>query len=489
MNIVYAVPLFSGEKQWRAQVSSLLGEAGYVLDFAGVKGDGETDDGPGLQRAVDENPQIILTPPANFYLINTPINIPSERAIVGTSGDGVFAGIECRSTGTNDMFVAGGSNISISGLYLSHYGSAGSIWKNVQKDNVSLERCIVFGQNPSATDPLIYNSGSIGWYLNNRYTNERTAAWTLELDSTGGLSSIQTQVIVGNFAGNGNGILIHTSDNTNRPEGINLAQLNCVMNGGVNLQIAQVLGCYSTACTYDIGGFNSIILKPKGQGIDDLVFTSGYVATPNQLTGTAIFHDKTDGGPLARVIIDGTLIQDTGAGVFLDSTAVDITIMAHFNDIAGSAVKSNQSRKVTLAPGSTYEAVGNNIELIDGGAGGPFVVDGQQFDPAGGILLTVTHPDNFVFGTTNTGRRLAGRGSLATNDSASPSGTYVSVPHDLAGTPRLDSIQACLVATSLVISPGATLTPISANSTTIVVQVFFTVVSPGNYLINVFASL
>lgn len=464
-----------------------------VKDYGAVC-DGVTDDASAIQSAINSNKWITFPVEGcvGAYVINTTVDVPAGRSLIGVVGaGGGVNGTAIKTTSSVTTLQISGSAVSISGLSFTHSGAAGLIIRNLQNDAIDIVNNSFWASAAGNTNPVIRTAGSTGWIRENRFTNQRTDAFTIYIDRSSGHISIENHIELNYFGGVGKGILIASSDNSGRPEGVFITN-NTFINTNVNLYVEQILQLTVTSNVFDQGNSYQVHLKPSGPGIEGVQFTGNYFSTPNQPTnGISIYHDNANpASPLTKVGIVNNMIAYTGYGIVLYSAADAITINDNqFVSIGTNSIQAQNSKRVTITNNTMSASSTNNINLSDGSSGGPFIVDANQFDPSGAVTFTKTTPSKFKFGSENTGKQLAGWSSLCTNSTSNPTGSYLSIPHGLASTPDPSKIIVNLITNGLVVTPGPTLAVTGITSTYIYVQVFYAQAVAGNYCVNAYASM
>ena len=462
-------------------VENKLSQYVSVKDFGAV-GDGVTNDAAAFNAALAASTSVYV--PAGSYAINTTLNIPAGTVLFGAG-----VGSSITTSANINTFTVNGNVVSISGLNVSHSGN-GSIVYAPQRESLSVQKCILTGTGAGA-QPLIYTSGSFAAIRENTLTALRTFGPCVTLDRTGTVINIESHIEMNRFGGTGYGIRVISSDNSARPEGVYITN-NSFICTDENLHIEQVLQCIVANNVFDQAGNYNIVLKPVNTGIQDIQFNCNYFSTPNQTTtGVCIFHDNTNPAvPLSQVGIVNNTFSFTGYGLVLNKGCVDTTVTSNtFTAIGNTGIILNEAAKIAIVANTFFAVTSNNLAMTDGATGGEFSVDSNQFASNVPVLRTVTNPANFFFGPTNTGRQLAGWSSTSTNNTASPSGSTITIPHGLDGTPPFTRINVSFVADTLVPTAAATAWVDSADATNIYAKVNFAVTTPGSYYVTAYASV
>lgn len=428
----------------------------------GAVGDGVADELAALQAAANGAERLDL--PAGTFKLSGPIGLSANAKFIG-AGRGVTV---ITMTADADMVTINGSAVEIRGVSFLHTGN-GRIVNASHDDDLVIEECELQATSAAATSSLIECSGSFLALRRNVITNNRTGAgaYALKLDRTTGALDIESHIQQNRIAGNGRGLWIGSSDNSARPEGINMTDnsLFCLME---NLTIEQLLQASVTSNVFDQTNDKNIILKPVNTGIQNVEIGSNYIATPNQLTtGTGIYHDNTNpASPLGNLSIINNSFSFCGTG-------------ARFRTPANAIIAGN-----------TFASIGTaNLDIADGASGGPFIIDANAFDTAKPVTLTVTAASKFILGAVNSGRKLSGWSSTATDTTAKASGSTITIPHGLSGTPDKAKIVTSIVGNVAVFSAATQPIVTAVDGTNITVLVTYTAGTPGTYTVNAWASL
>jgi hypothetical protein len=466
-------------------VQAKLRQTVSVKDFGAV-GDGVTDDSAAFQAAVNAH-QCVEIPVGN-YLINTSINVPDNRTIFGQGGN---YGTNIVTNGNVNTFNVG-KTCSIRYIFFTHNGD-GIIINAPQKEALDLQDNVFFATSVGATKPLVYVSGSFAEITENNFNNARYNGFAVEINRTSGLIHIESHIALNFFGGGGSAIIVRSSDNSARPEGIHVTE-NSFIGLHENLRVEQVLQMIISDNVFDQGGSYNVIFEPKNTGIQSVQLTGNYFSTPNnQVSGVAVVHLNPNVAiPLSQIGFTDNSFAFCGFGCAFYAPASDITFVGNaFCPIGDTAIVLNGTTKNVIT-GNTFSTVTSaNLSLTDGASGGPFSVDANQFDQTASNknIFTITNRNKFFFGQTNTGLSLCNWSSFATNSTTKPNASYIYIAHGLQATPSREKILVYLCPNTLAISPGATVNVVAVDSTNIQVQVFFTVVTNGTYSINCFASI
>lgn len=465
----------------KATFSMIKGASANVLDY-GATADGVTDDAAAFTAALAASSSVYV--PVGSYAINTTVNIPANRVLFGA---GVGTSI---ATSTNiNTFTVNGNVVTIDSLNVTHSGN-GSIIHAPQRESLTVTNSRLVGSGAGAF-PLVYTSGSFAALRFNNFVSSRTFGPCVTLDRTAGVINIESHIEQNRFGGTGYGIRVISSDNSARPEGVYITN-NSFICTDENLHIEQVLQCIVSNNVFDQAGSYNIVLKPVNTGIQDIQFSCNYFSTPNQTTlGVCIFHDNTNPAvPLSQVGIVNNTFSFSGYGLVLKEGCVDATVSSNtFTAIGNTGIILDKASKISVIGNTFFAVTTYNMAMTDGVAGGEFSVDANQFASNVPVLRVVTNENNFFFGQTNSGRKLAGWSSFSTNNTASPSGSTITIPHGLDGTPPFTRINVSFVADTLVPTAAASAWVDSADATNIYAKVNFAVTTAGSYYVTAFASL
>jgi len=413
-----------------------------VRDFGAVC-DGVTDNGPAFRAAfaVARVVRYDLEGCASHYRIRTSVTTPAGGSLIGPA-DGTAVPLGIITDDPIDTFVAGGPQWSITNARIQHDGASGMAINGGFASYGTLSRSAIIGNVAGNTSPLVQTGGSLITVDSNTFTNNRVGAYAFTIYGDGTTASpIVLRVSSNNFGGPGMGLSVGSAGNVKRPEGIYLTNNHCFLTNTC-LVVNSALDIRSVGNTWDIGSGNQVVLAAAGEGIDLASFTDDYFSTLN----TAVSPAATNvngvclqvSGPVSRLTVRSKFAY-CGYGIAsTDGVSSYLTIGSTFLNIGNIALNLQGVKGVTLS-GNTCTSCAYNFILADGAAGGPFVLNDNQWDPAGAIGLTRTNAPKFRFGNGNSGVVLAGYSAGAT---AVPStGCYtVAIPHGLAGVPDMGRI-------------------------------------------------
>lgn len=456
-----------------------------VKDFGAVA-DGVTDDAAAFTAALAAATSVFV--PAGTYLINSTVTVPAGRTLTGAGR----ASTTINTTTNNTVLNITGNSVQVDGIKFDNAGT-GRIISAPLRESVTIERCEFASSAAASTNALIYSSGSFATIRDNALTSLRTnaAAYALILDRTTGVINIESSVHENRFGGTGKAIWIGSSDTSPRPEGILITE-NTFIGTAENLVIETVLQATIADNVFDQGNAKQVVLKPVNTGIENVQFTGNYFSTPNQTTsGVGVEHDNTNPAvPLRYITFTGNTFAFCGFGLALKTGASRVTAMGNtFAAIGSGGISLNQAQTCVVI-GNTFGSItGSNLVLTDGASGGPFIIDGNQFDSAAGNVFTKTSADKFVFGGTNQGRKMGGWISAATNTTTTASGGYLAIPHGLDGTPRKERIITSVIGDVAAFLPTPTARVASVDATNVTVELSYTAAVPGAYFVSAWVSL
>ncbi len=437
-NIFYVPPGTGGTSRDLGDVLAAMGDVrGY-----GAKCDGVTDDGPAINRTLATNKTALINGNgcSGAFIVNTSIVLPGKHALIW-SASGTSQTAQMVTNANVDTVVVTGDSYSIENANVTHNGN-GKILSLGNARYGEVVRPYLAATMASATSPLIYLKGSETTITSARLTNNRTNGQALTVDSTGGVSAIINRINDLTVGGNGPGVLVQTSDNTNRPEGVYLNQFHYI--GSVNaMLVTQVNGLYVTNSTFDIG--SGISFKPVGQGINNVEITGGYISTPSALTtGVCVNIDGSavPASNIGHLDIKGTQFSYCGYGIVSQTAGAlgSMTVSgAQMSNVANAYALTNVTGTVSIGGGSQYTAMGNNGVFSDG-AGGKFVFGDNFWDVGKSISTTQATPANWIFGDGNVGVKLAGTAAATTGTIGAAGCSALAIPHGLVSAPNIDKV-------------------------------------------------
>jgi len=460
-----------------------------VRDFGAVC-DGATDNGPAFRAAfaVARVVRYDLEGCASHYLINTTVTIPPGASLIGP-GDGSSYPLGIRTSAAVDGFTVGGDQWSVSNARIQHDGASGMAINGGFASYGTLSRSAIIGNVAGNTSPLVQTGGSLITLDSTTFTNNRVGAYAFTIYGNGTTSPIVLRVSNINLGGPGMGLSVGSAGNVKRPEGIYLTNNHCFLTNTC-LVVNSALDIRSVGNTWDIGGGNQVVLAGVGEGIDLASFTDDYFSTLNTAVSPAATNANgvclQVSGSVSRLTVRSKFAY-CGYGIAsTDGVSSYLTIGSTFLNVANIALNLQGVKGVTLS-GNTCTSCAYNFILADGAAGGPFVLNDNQWDPAGAIGLTRTNAPKFRFGNGNSGVVLAGYSAGAT---AVPStGCYtVAIPHGLAGVPDMGRITLTPGVAEGTMS-NVTATVAGADGSTISAQVCATVQAAGVVRVTANASL
>lgn len=469
----------------KVSYSMINGAPVNVLDF-GADPTGSDDSSAAFQAAVDASANVVV--PEGTFLINTPVDVADNVTIQGQGSNSITI---VKTTGDVNTFNVGDA-CYINDIYFLHEGD-GIVINATQKEALHLTNNTFYTTKTASTKPAVYVSGSFAWIRNNSFNNVRADGYAISADRTAGLIHIESHIEENTFGGSGNGIKIWSSDNSARPEGFYISN-NTFIGTHENLRIEQILQCSISNNVFDQGGNYNVIFDPKNTGVQNIQLFGNYFSTPNQgTTGVAVAHlNPTPGIPLSQISFTNNTFAFCGIGINILSPALDILVVGNtFTAIGNNAIGMNGVIKASIISNSFNAITTANLSLTDGAAGGPYSVDGNQFDDNATYknIFTRTDTSKFLFGQTNSKVKLCGWSTYATDTTAKPSGSYIAIPHGLQDAPDKTKILAYVCLNTATSTVGATVNVAAVDSINVTVQLFYTLGSAGTYSVNLFASV
>jgi hypothetical protein len=424
--------------------------------------------------------------PAGSYTIDSTVTVPAGKTVIGAGRNSVII-----NTSTNvTVFDITGNGVSIEGITFDNAGT-GRIVSAPQRESLTIERCAFQSAAAASTNALVYTSGSFATIRDNVFVTLRTnaAAYALVIDRTSGAINIESSVHENRFGGTGRAMLVYSSDNSPRPEGVLITD-NTFIGTSNNLVIETVLQATVANNVFDQGNTAQIILKPVNTGIENVQFVGNYFSTPNQpVTGVAVGHDNTNPAvPLRHLSFTGNTFAFCGFGLSLKNGASRATVTGNTFAACANGIDLSQAQTCVVTSNTFGTISAANLILTDGASGGPFIVDGNQFDSAAGNVITRTSNTKFIFGGTNQGKPLAGWVSASTDTTTTPSGGFLAIPHGMSGTPRKDRIIVTVADDVAQFLPTPTAKVAAVDATNITVELSFTVAVPGAYFVSAWVS-
>jgi hypothetical protein len=423
---------------------------------------GAADDGPAIQDAVNRFSVVFLSDGgcARALVINTTINIPAGHSIKAF-GSGWARSLVVKTTADVSTFSAAGDNVSIEGLYIAHTGSAGYAIDCGVYNYCTLRDIEAWGVNGTDASAVVHTRGAQSVMDHLRVVNCRPNAFAVDIDGssrpsvyaatvndilTKSVIFASSQPAVCNGASNlGRGIHIWSSDNSARPEGINISDTVVQMEANTNLRVEQVNNLNLLGDTFDSSAGVSIELYPVNTGIAGLEIVGGYIATPlNTQSGVCVKYNTGSAAPMREVKIHGVDFGICGYGVVFapatQSNASDLSIEGNTFGSIGAAAIDVQNWRTAHIRGNTVQSAVQNMTLADGSSGGPYDVDGNAWDSTASMSITETTPFNFHFGDGNTGTVLSGYAAATTGIISASGCVSLAIPIRAPIPPNPDKI-------------------------------------------------
>lgn len=421
------------------------------------------------------------------YTINSTVDVPANKVIRGEGRTATTVNTTTNGTVLNIT----GNNVMIEGIKFDNAGT-GRIISAPQRENVTVERCEFSSAAAASTNALVYMSGSFATVRDNVFTTLRTGAgaYALVIDRTSGAINIESSVHENRFGGTGKALWVGSSDTSPRPEGVLITD-NTFIGTDDNLVIETVLQCTVANNVFDQGDAQQVILKPVNTGIENVQFIGNYFSTPNDtVNGVGVSHDNTNPTvPLRHVSFTGNTFAFCGFGLGLKAGASRVTITGNTFAASANGISLDQAATCVVTSNTFGSMSASNLILTDGAAGGPFIVDANQFDSAAGNVITRTSNNKFIFGGGNQGKPLAGWCSVSTTTTSTPSGGFLNIPHGLDGTPRLDRIITSVVGNVAQFFPTPTAKVAAVDATNITVEMDYTAAVGGSYFVSAWVSV
>lgn len=475
----------SGSGATARTVQDKMRDTVSVKDFGAV-GDGVTNDAAAFTAALAA--ATTVTVPAGTYLVNSTVTMPAGRTLIGAGR----ASTTINTTGNDTVLNVTGNNVQIDGITFDNAGT-GRIVSAPQRESVTIERCSFQSAAAASTNALVYCSGAFATVRDNTFTTLRTnaASYALAFDRTDGAINIESSIHENRFGGTGKAIWVGSSDTSPRPEGVLITE-NTFIGTNTNLVIETVLQATVANNVFDQGNATQVVLKPVNTGIENVQFTGNYFSTPNELAnGVGIEHDNTNpAAPLRHITFAGNTFAFCGFGLALKAGSSRASIVGNtFAAIGSAGISLDQAQACVISNNTFGSVTGSNMVLTDGAAGGPFIIDGNQFDSTAGNVFAKTSADKFIFGGTNQGRKMGGWVSVSTDTTTTASGGFLAIPHGLDGTPRKDRIITSVVGDVAAFVPTPTAHVAAVDATNITVELDYTAAVGGSYFVSAWVSL
>lgn len=428
-----------------------------------------------------------------MFTLTTPLVISGPLRIFAPAGGDPFSNGFNR-TGAGDLIqITAANSVTVSGLYLLHSGTSGEVVKITTGESHEVSDCELRATNVTGTGTMLTFRGSNTYIENNRFTNLRAGQYTIVMDRTAGLININSAIRENYFGGTGKGILVHSSDASPRPEGLEFSQNACILTGGYQLEIRALLGLRFSNNMMDQAIDGCVYFNPdigNVEGID--IAGPNFLSTASEATGVsggvAIGVNAAAAGKLVDISVSGpNTISQSAYGISFPANVEGFKIDgATFSTIDQTALNIQQA-KTGIIQNNQYRNLTSNMAIADGAAGGPYNILGNQFQSSAALTITATDKSKFNW-RDNTGKKTSGWSSAATPTISAGTSSYLAVPHGLTATPSIDRI----VASVLEVSGGFTGVSCkidTIDATNITFELYYTVVTAGVLRINVWCEL
>ncbi len=285
----------------------------------GAVGDGIHDDTQVIQQALDQARKYNLTVyfPQGTYLITQSLNIKfsavSQILLLGEGCDKTkLVGSDSLSGAMINSLLSNGFNIQdisfdhqgtgscIEAWYLNAYRCSFS-----QADENGADLVIFTGSNCRITECSFNVKNKTAYAVcHSKYPNRY---------ETSGIA-INSYIIDSTFMGNGNGIVINSTEDNNRVEGLKINGNIFTNSGEVQIMVETIFHCDISNNIMNASGGSSIVINPQGLLVDGL-----YICSNDIQAAVAGIYEEVGSRSSARVHIGNNIIHDSEYGVFIQS--------------------------------------------------------------------------------------------------------------------------------------------------------------------------
>ncbi len=458
------------------------------LDVAMFGCVGAGDESAKLQLAIDAAilSGVTLTGTGS-YTSNTALTASSKISIY-KEGDCIAQSFKISTSSTNDILKIQGDASSIIGLTLEHTGSAGRLLSIEDCQAVSVENLRLIAVHAACADPIIYFHGSNTYIKKCRTDNLRPNAWSIDCDRTTGLLNINSNVDDNYFGGTGKGMIVHSSDDSARPEGVSWTNNDLVITN-THVEIQCILGFYASGNMMDQANPYNYYLNPSATlgGIEIVNITDRYISTSsNTVTGVCIYYNPSAPGPLKSVNIHDTVFDNASKGVviFGGDTALVTIDNCDIKNMTTENVSLSGIAEMLTFTNNRMPSAGMTTTIQDGAAGGFINLDKNYFVSSSILALTKTVGANWYIGKNfglKTYAQLSGNFGALTAGTASVTQTF---PHGLYTTPATNFVYATPRINSGTFTAVNILVE-STDATNITLRLYYTCTVDGVIAVNI----
>lgn len=332
----------------------------------GAVGDGIHDDSQVIQEALDRARKSNLTVyfPRGNYLITQTLNIKfssvSQILLLGEGSDKTtLVGSDSLLSEMINSLLSNG--FSVQDISFDHQGTGSCIkaW------HLNAYRCF-FSQSEKNDKELVVFTGSNCRITECSFDVKNKTAYAIchskypSRYETSGIA-INNYIIDSSFMGVGNGIVINSTENNNRVEGLKINGNIFTNSGEAQIKVETIFHCDISNNIMKASGGSSIVLNPQGLLVDGL-----YICSNDIQAAVAGVYEEAGSKSSTRVHISNNNIHASKYGVLIKSRVGTMIIDNNkMNDIETAGIFVEQTDELIVTDNQISVAKkGDTIKIL-----------------------------------------------------------------------------------------------------------------------------
>lgn len=211
------------------------------------------------------------------YTITTEITCSTSNVLIEGEGPDRTALSVISTTNNINLLTITGSGVTVRNISFEHNGASGRIVNFASGEFQEISECKITSTNTTNSNSMVYFRGSFFQCYDNSFVGFGNASrYMLECDRRTDSINIESKIYENDFGGTSSGLLIYSSDNSSRPEGLEISHNTFINTGTWQLKIQRCLLAKINNNVFDQGGDRCVELLSDAQGIDTVLFTGNW---------------------------------------------------------------------------------------------------------------------------------------------------------------------------------------------------------------------